>query len=270
MCIVNGLAKSHAELANGFIKVIPLYDETLGQNTGLPISIATLIGEIIDNWMNLDYHVVTSNLEFEAYISMARNTIEKIALLNHIQNSQKRVQALDKLIFTNSQDIRFIYSSGNKDVGELENFWMNQNSWTKSRPEDRIVKLKDNDLLLVYGYASRLIHGLNRDSSLKDDSDKYLIAIYSYLVVIRATHAVLADNTYIGEEIRKIHSKTATEAVRIWEGIKMTPHYILMLSSFSVNDDKLWSKAQLDFIKNYKVKLLAGVKNKKVVFPNYI
>jgi len=244
-CLINPLGDSvirASEISSIFFK---RYNEQLLVDTAELVdefrSIRILVGKVYAGLQYLDATMLKSDFNLEAYLSVSRNLIEKLGLLNHIMRNNSRAVALDELYTESSLDIERIINvkAGEEDRQVIE--WIGQNGWSTSTVESRVTGLKDSELRLLYAYMSRLVHGINRDEMLKRPSDVHYIAAYVYLTVVNLINKVLAelpeDVFPTSKSLRAEHKESLIEIESMWECIGGL-RSILTLTGFGIESLK--------------------------------
>ncbi len=272
VCTANALSKSHlifsARTGDAYNFYREMSDSDL-RDKPADRALYILIGKINSSARYLDDHLFTYPFEFEAYISMARNMIEKLALLNFVLEKEERAASLGELYEKSSFDILTLFSENRSDIDSLISEWKSDNSWSNSEVSHRIDFMGDKELKLIYAYTSRLIHGLNRDEMLGSDEDILYPMAYVYLSVLRSYHAVLSrlPNGLYPRSINAVHAETVKDVDDIWLVSEVPMHSILELTLYGL-EHVSYSRAQKEFIIEHNARAMHMLE--KQVFVSYV
>jgi hypothetical protein len=271
VCTANGLAKSHAYINNSMQEVFKYYLNKDIIDAGADddmIAVHILIGKILSSLIYLVQNLLTEPIDFEAYISISRNAIEKLALLNFIMKRPNRREKLLQLFAVNSFDYLTLFSENRDNQRIIIQEWKEQNKWTDSEIGHRIEQLKDPEIDLIYAYSSRLMHGLNRDELLQFDEDKIYMMSYVYINVM-----ILYNNVFVQlpealykDSISSKHKAISKNVGSIWSEMELPIYSILELSTFGIQHMP-YSKKVKEFIIEHNKKLPESIK--LGVFMNY-
>lgn len=218
-------------------------------------SIMVVVGKVYSSMHYLNNNLLSKDSNYEAYLSVARNLIEKLALLNHIINKEKRASSLSSLYDKSSFDILAYIEADPSQYAKLMTDWMSENNWSSSTVESRVSSLGNPEIIVLYAYISRLVHGINRDDMLKRETDMHYISGYICLVLSTEVNRVMAkipEGVY-PKNLKLSHTKAVNSIENPWKkfgGFKA----ILSLTGFRIHL-KESSQMEDDFLKNYNEKL---------------
>ncbi len=199
------------------------------------------------------------------FASSTRIVIERLSDLIYITTKGPlKYKKYNELFIGNSMDIHDIctFSSGK----DLSTKWLSQR-WTGLSREKRISYFENDEFLVAYGYASRIVHGINRDYLLRDKCDVILVKYYFYLISNMAM--CLAVKKLSGRYIPEVTSKKASALFELvsfeWRSKGLNLRNILNLTTFST----YFSTAkQSEFLIDLRQKILKAYTD--AGFPSYV
>lgn len=258
ICILNQLGDSHLELVELTSEIFNSYGEMSKQLSHIDNSrksTVILIGKIYASVHYLADNILSKDFSYEAYLSVARNLIEKLALLNHIMKKESRAQALSNLYDISSRDILVMIKSDPSQYDDLISNWLSENGWSTSTVESRVSTLGNKELVLIYAYISRIVHGINRDDLLRRETDEYYISGYVLLLLSVEINRVMAKipADIYSKNLGNLHTNVAEKIEKAWTqygGLKV----ILTLTGFR-DEAEGFTKAESEVISDYNKKL---------------
>lgn len=258
VCIINQLGDSHQELVKSTIYIFNEYREMsteVDSAKDSSRSIAVLVGKIYSSLYYLNRDVLNKDMDYEAYLSIARNLIEKLALLNHVISKESRAKALGRLYDRSSLDIFAIMESDPAQYDNLVLRWKEDNGWSTSTVESRVHSLGSKELKVIYAYMSRVVHGINRDDLLKRESDKYYMSGYILLLLSVEINKIMIriPKGIYEKELTPLHVEINQIIEPAWikyGGLKV----ILTLTGFR-DESKIYTELESRTISNYNKRL---------------
>lgn len=228
-----------------------------------------LAGSIDGDMEYLMQHALRGGIKtFEAYLSISRNTIERIANVNFLltNNSEKKQQERKSmyadLLSNNVYDVLEFLNT--KDPEASAKRWLDQ-EWTSFDLSTRAGLLHPY-IKLIYGYISRVSHTVNRDGYLIEDETEAFIKLYLFYRIIYVYNDVhlLLPNSVSSKTLKELHQSLNEELEAIWEKYDTYPEALIALTSFG---QEIRPTIYDVFFKNYKQKMKIASKHNSLPKP---
>jgi hypothetical protein len=165
------------EISNDIDEYLASLDLTIGENRAF----ATLLGrcnaissELMGNILN------DTSISLTTWASVTRSFLETCADLGYMftgSRSQEYTTEFLHIYGHSTYDLKDLALS--PDLTELSKIWRKQ-KWSKASYEDKLGKIFGGEFCALYGYCSRLVHGVNRDGSFREHANTILVRMYVF------------------------------------------------------------------------------------------
>lgn len=172
-------------------------------------------------------------MEFEAYASIARNLIEKLAKLIEVIGSEESLIQSSHEFMDTVEDVTLLFECKDikNDTAKLKKakFLGRGPDWNKL-PEDKYK--------LAFAYLSRLMHSYNMDSLLHPAIDRFLVRGYLLIISGSLYHQISSEVPVLSDKARSLHRDTKSKLDAIWSKESITPETLIFWTTFYESKQK--------------------------------
>jgi hypothetical protein len=256
-CTINALAESVDTLLAAQTQLYevhpnttyPRYNDDLWAVKSLGSSAELSIQYMIENLLNQDI------VEFEAYLSVSRNLLEKLCKIEDIiSDREKLLRSSDEFKQTVS-DITQIFECNDASATTL--------SMKRANFLGRGINLSNlpgDKYRLSFAYLSRAIHSYNMDSLLDPSYDRFIVKSYMLILIGELYHSVSAKLPHISKEAAGIHSKCSNTIKSFWLKKGVTVESLIYWTTFY---DDIHTESEKEVINRYNLTLAKSLEHFK-------
>lgn len=189
--------------------------------------------KIIDSSCGSSMHYLLTNLqdtelsEFEAYISIGRNLIEKVSRIIDIISDEKLKKQASVDFQNTTEDIKLLFESSKPSTTAL---MLKKAKWL-GRGTDR-SNIDEDEYGLLYAYLSRVIHVSNMDTLLHPKEDRFFVKAYVLIKTAKLYHKYMVELKYLTDESIKLHKKCCTELETGWKSKGVSPENLIYSTTY--------------------------------------
>ena len=189
--------------------------------------------KILDSSCGTSMHYLLSRLqdselsEFEAYLAVARNLIEKLSRLKDVTDDAEKRKEASKDFKSTFNDVCCIFEAeqARTTAKKIKNIkWL-------GRGTDR-SNIKEERYDLLYAYLSRVLHVTNMDTLLSPREDRLLVKAYALILAAKLYHEVAANSSYVSEKGRMLHKKCLKKLDGEWFGKNLSPETLIYCTTY--------------------------------------
>lgn len=173
----------------------------------------------------------TEIIEFEAWIAVARNLIEKMSRLADILDDDSLKIQASKDFSDTVYDLKNLFEveSAKKSASEMKKSkWLGRGTQRSN--------IKDEKYELIYAYLSRMLHVSNMDTLLNPKEDRFLVKAYILVSVGYLYHYYSSQLPYISKERLKMHTKCCKKLKSLWLVKGLSPEILIYCTTYYKNE----------------------------------
>lgn len=207
-------------------------------------SYSTLVSAVESSLFYLANKLIESeSSEFEAYLSVARNMLERLIKIKDIINNPDLINQASNDFKNTVDDIKMIFECVDPKMIAKE---LKKAQFLGRGPNWDYIG--DDKFKLIFAYLSRVAHTYNMDVLLSPKYDRFFIKSYFFVVLTELYHKTMSECVCLDKESINLHKKHLSSIEKIWAEKRITPENIIYCTTYY---DDYRNGIEKDAIKGY-------------------
>lgn len=164
--------------------------------------------------------------EFEAYIGVSRNLIEKVSKIKDLDNKENLEKASKDFDKTYNEVMK-LFESKNPSLHGKQ---LKNEKWL-DRGVDK-SNIKGEEMKLIHAYLSRVLHVQNMDTLLSPKEDRFFVKAYILIKVSEIYHETCRNQFCLSKFSQKKHTEVLNYIKKTWNILGVTSEQLIYCTSF--------------------------------------
>lgn len=171
--------------------------------------------------------LITEPSEFEAFLSVARNILERLSKIQFIISHPEGIERASDDFKSTMADVTLLFECTDPSAAAKQmkaaKFLGRGISLTHIRKEK---------YQLLFSYLSRVEHTYNLDVLLAPKYDRFFVKAYLFVALTELYYEVLTQCTYLGKKATIPHGSALTSIEDFWASKDVTPETLIYCTTY--------------------------------------